>query len=59
MYAVTIMFRGREMDFTEKGQELLIRLAEAHKEYSAIERHPKLEGRNMIMILAPTKKPPR
>ena len=52
----TIMFRGREMDFTEQGQMLLMRLADAHKEYSTIERMPKLEGRNMIMILAPTKK---
>jgi translation initiation factor IF-3 len=51
----TIMFRGREMDFTEKGQELLVRLADVHKEYSAVERYPKLEGRNMIMILAPSK----
>lgn len=55
----TIMFRGREMDFTEKGRDLLIRLAECHKEYSTIERFPKLEGRNMIMILTPTKKPGR
>jgi len=52
----TIMFRGREMDFTEKGSELLMRLADVHKEYSTIERMPKLEGRNMIMILAPSKK---
>lgn len=52
----TIMFRGREMDFTEKGRELLLRLAEDHKENSVVERMPKLEGRNMIMILAPNKK---
>ena len=52
---VTIMFRGREMDFTEKGKALLERLAEDHKENCAVERYPKLEGRNMIMILAPNK----
>ena len=51
----TIMFRGREMDFTEKGKELLERLADAHKETCTVERAPKLEGRNMIMILAPGK----
>jgi translation initiation factor IF-3 len=52
----TIMFKGREMDFTEQGQVLLMRLAECHKETSTIERMPKLEGRNMTMILAPLKK---
>lgn len=52
----TIMFKGREMDFTEQGQVLLMRLADCHKEYSTIERMPKLEGRNMTMILAPLKK---
>lgn len=52
---VTIMFRGREMDFTEKGKVLLERLAEDHKENCTVERYPKLEGRNMIMILAPNK----
>ncbi|MFA6448138.1 MAG: translation initiation factor IF-3 [bacterium] len=52
----TIMFRGREMDFTDQGYQLLLRLADGHKEYSVIERMPKLEGRNMIMILSPLKK---
>jgi translation initiation factor IF-3 len=52
----TIMFRGREMDFTEQGNALLMRLAQEHTAYSTIERMPKLEGRNMIMILAPLKK---
>jgi len=56
---VTIMFRGREMDFTEKGRDLLLKLADMHKETSVMERLPKLEGRNMIMILAPTKKTAR
>ena len=52
---VTIMFRGREMDFTDRGKALLIRLADVHKEYCTIERDAKLEGRNMIMILAPSR----
>jgi translation initiation factor IF-3 len=52
----TIMFRGREMDFTDQGYQLLIRLSDCHKDYSVIERMPKLEGRNMIMILSPLKK---
>lgn len=52
---LVIMFRGREMDFTDRGRVLLLRMAEVHKEYSAIERDPRLEGRNMILILAPTK----
>jgi len=52
----TIMFRGREMDFTDRGRDLLMRLADVHKETATIERMPKLEGRNMIMILAPNKK---
>ena len=51
----TIMFRGREMDFTELGRQLLERLAAEHEEYATVERMPKLEGRNMIMILAPSK----
>lgn len=52
----TITFRGREMDFTEKGREVLLKLAEAHKETAIVEKMPKLEGRSMIMILAPNKK---
>ena len=56
---VTIMFRGREMDFTERGRDLLMKLADMHKETAVIERFPKLEGRNMIMILSPQKKTTR
>ncbi len=52
----TIMFKGREMDFTERGRDILMRLAEAHKDIALIERMPKLEGRNMVMILSPIKK---
>lgn len=51
----TIIFRGREIVHTQFGQQLLKRLAEQMKEISTIERLPRLEGKNMIMILAPTK----
>ncbi|CCO07270.1 Translation initiation factor IF-3 [Desulforamulus hydrothermalis Lam5 = DSM 18033] len=50
---VTIMFRGREIVHTELGKKLLDRLAEDLKELCLVERQAKLEGKNMIMILAP------
>ncbi len=50
---VTIMFRGREMTHTELGRKLLDRLAEDVAEIAKIESPPKLDGRNMIMTLAP------
>ena len=50
---VTIMFRGREMSHPELGKEVLSRVAEQMKDLVSIERDAKLEGRNMIMILAP------
>jgi translation initiation factor IF-3 len=49
----SIIFRGREIVHTQLGQKLLNRLAENLAEHSTVERHPKLEGKNMIMILAP------
>lgn len=49
----TIMFRGREMSHTELGKVLLDRLAEVIEPYGTVERKPKVEGRNMIMIIAP------
>ncbi len=49
----TIMFRGREITHTELGRVLLDRLAELIKDIAIIERHPKVEGKNMIMILSP------
>lgn len=49
----TIIFRGREIVHTQLGQNLLKRLAEQVKDFSTVERQPKLEGKNMIMILAP------
>lgn len=52
---VTIMFRGREITHPDLGKSLCLRLAEFCKAEASIEREPKLEGRNMIMILAPAK----
>jgi translation initiation factor IF-3 len=52
---VTIMFRGREREHPERGRDLLLRLAEELKEIAQIELQPLLEGRNMIMVLSPTK----
>lgn len=50
---VTIMFRGREVAHSELGRKLLDRLAEEVKDTGVVESAPKLDGRNMIMILAP------
>jgi translation initiation factor IF-3 len=52
---VTIMFRGRETQHPERGRDLLMRLAEDVKELGLIEQAPLLEGRNMVMLLGPTK----
>jgi len=50
---VSIMFRGREIVHNKLSQQLLERIADEAKEISTMERKPKLEGKNMIMILAP------
>jgi translation initiation factor IF-3 len=52
---VTIMFRGRENLHPERGRDLLLRLAEEIKELGAVEQPPTLDGRNMVMLLGPTK----
>jgi translation initiation factor IF-3 len=54
---VTIMFRGREMAHTELGQRILDRLVEDLDGLATVEQPSKLDGRNMVMVLAPTKKP--
>jgi translation initiation factor IF-3 len=54
---VTIMFRGREMAHTELGRKILDRLVEDLKEMAQVEAYPKLDGRNMVMVIAPTKRP--
>ena len=50
---VTIMFRGREMNHPELGLDLCNKTAELLKEIANVEKIPKSEGRNMIMILSP------
>ncbi|MBA4541554.1 translation initiation factor IF-3 [Thermoactinomyces daqus] len=50
---LTIRFRGREITHQELGRRILDRMADEVKEISDIERPPKLEGRQMIMILTP------
>jgi translation initiation factor IF-3 len=52
---VTIMFRGRENLHPERGRDLLMRLAEDVREVGLIEQPPVLDGRNMVMLLGPTK----
>jgi len=53
---VTIMFRGREMVHAERGLAILEKLAGELTELAIVEAAPKLEGRNMFMLMAPTKK---
>lgn len=50
---VTLMFRGREVVYTKLGEKLMQRLADELAPLCLVERAPKLEGRNMIMILSP------
>jgi translation initiation factor IF-3 len=52
---VTIMFRGRETTHPERGEALLMRLADDVGELGTVEQRPSLDGRNMTMVLAPTR----
>ena len=54
---VTIMFRGREQSRPELGFRLLQRLAEDVSDLGVVEATPKQDGRNMTMVIAPTRKP--
>ncbi len=53
---VTLRFRGREMLHQDIGRDLLKRVEEDLKELASVEQFPKLEGRQMIMVLGPKKK---
>ncbi len=53
---VNIRFRGRQITHSEIGLQVMKNFAERIKEYGNVERHPLIEGRNMIMILAPRDK---
>ena len=53
---ITIMFRGREVAHPELGKRILDRIAEQLAPTAKIEAHPRLDGRNMTMVLAPDKR---
>lgn len=53
---ITIMFRGREMQHPELGRKILDQVAEAVTEVAKVEIYPRLDGRNMTMVLGPDKK---
>jgi translation initiation factor IF-3 len=53
---VVVYFRGRELTFTDRGEELLNKIKEALKDYAIVERDIKLEGRRMSVLLMPKKK---
>jgi translation initiation factor IF-3 len=52
---VTIMFRGREMVHQDIGRRILDRVADDARPFAVVERAPLLEGKNLFMILAPTR----
>ncbi|MDH3980213.1 MAG: translation initiation factor IF-3 [Gammaproteobacteria bacterium] len=52
---VTLRFRGREMAHQELGMELLMRVKADLADYGVVEQEPKMEGRLMVMVLAPKK----
>jgi translation initiation factor IF-3 len=51
-----VFFKGRSIIFKEQGEILLLRLAQELEEYGKVEQMPKLEGKRMIMMIAPTTK---
>lgn len=53
---VTMRFRGREMAHQELGLELLKQVEEDLKEFGTVEQYPKLEGRQMVMVIGPKKR---
>jgi len=53
---VTLRFRGREMAHQDLGARLLKRIEEDLAEYGTVEQYPKMEGRQMVMVIAPRKK---
>ncbi|HSR63968.1 MAG TPA: translation initiation factor IF-3 [Gammaproteobacteria bacterium] len=52
---ITLRFRGREMAHQELGAQMLERIEEDLQEYASVEQHPKMEGRQMVMVMAPKK----
>lgn len=52
---ITIMFRGRELLHPERGEAILLRLADELRDIALIESRPNLDGRNMVMMLSPVR----
>lgn len=52
---ITLRFRGREMAHRELGLQLLQRIEKDLEEYATVEQHPRLEGRQMVMVMNPKK----
>ncbi len=52
----TVIFKGREITYQDQGKEILLRLLEIVEDVTKVEQQPKMEGRSMIMMLAPEKK---
>lgn len=50
---ITIMFRGREIAYADQGYKIMRDLIEKTKDIAVVEAHPKLEGKKLIMVLAP------
>jgi len=54
---VTLRFRGREITFQQLGLDLLKRVEADLSDYAVVEQFPKMEGRQMVMVLQPHKNP--
>jgi len=52
---ITMMFRGREIAYTEIGRRIMEDVQKALTDIAVIDQHPKLEGRNMVMVVSPKK----
>lgn len=52
---ISMVFRGREITYTEIGRRIMEEIRDALADVAVIDQHPKLEGRNMIMVVAPKK----
>ena len=53
---ITVRFKGRELTHRELGMDLLKRIEQDLEEYAAVEQFPKLEGRQMVMVMGPKRK---
>ena len=56
---VSLRFRGREMAHQHLGMELVNRIRKVSEEFGTVEQEPKMEGRQIVMVLAPVKKRPQ